>query len=170
MIEWRPIPSVRPYLFTFRINRCIARICSYLVLYRVLAVVLSFWRRDHNHMDSYQVISVAFYSGRENSDKFSSEALISAWGSFTCCKSKTRNPLPYFPSKGKDFYSLKEPSTPAGIEPANLESSGEYDNHGTTGVDDSYRVNTVDVPESPIPSGARDLWQQQRCESMHCHE
>ena len=29
----------------------------------------------------------------------------------------------------------KNPSTPAGFEPANLGSSGEYDNHGTTGVD-----------------------------------
>ena len=35
---------------------------------------------------------------------------------------------------------------------------------------DSYRVNTVDVPESPIASSARDLLQQQRCNSLHCHE
>ena len=39
-----------------------------------------------------QVISVAFYSEREKSDKFCSEDLISAWGSFTCRKSTTRDP------------------------------------------------------------------------------
>ena len=37
-----------------------------------------------------QVISVAFYSEHEKSDKFCSEALISAWGSFTCRKFTTR--------------------------------------------------------------------------------
>ena len=35
---------------------------------------------------------------------------------------------------------------------------------------DSYRVSKVDVPESPIASGARGLWQQQRCGSLHYHE
>ena len=34
----------------------------------------------------------------------------------------------------------------------------------------SYRVSTVDIPESPISSGARGPWQQQRCGSLHCHE
>ena len=33
------------------------------------------------------------------------------------------------------FKVWKHPSTPAEFEPANLESTGEYDNHGTTGVD-----------------------------------
>ena len=37
-----------------------------------------------------QIISVAFYSEREMS-KFCSETLISAWGSFTCLKSTTRD-------------------------------------------------------------------------------
>ena len=32
---------------------------------------------------------------------------------------------------------------------------------------DSYLVSTVDVPESPIPRSPR---QQQRCDSLHCHE
>ena len=45
----------------------------------------------------------------------------------------------YFLSEGshtQDFYALKKnPSTPARFEPANLGSSGEYDNHWTTGVD-----------------------------------
>ena len=31
----------------------------------------------------------------------------------------------------------KNPSTSTGIEPANLGSRGEYDNHWTTGVDSS---------------------------------
>ena len=34
----------------------------------------------------------------------------------------------------------------------------------------SYRVSTVDVPESRIASGARGPWQQQRCDSLHCYE
>ena len=48
---------------------------------------------------------------REKSDKFCSEALISTWGSFTCCKSTTRDPRLYFPSEGshsQDFYALKK--------------------------------------------------------------
>ena len=84
-----------------------------------------------------QVISVAFYNEHEKSDKFCWEALILAWDSFTCCKSTTRDPWLYFPSEGshtQDLYALKNPSTPAGFEPAHLRSSGEYDNHGTTGV------------------------------------
>ena len=58
-----------------------------------------------------QVISVAFYSEREKSDKFCSEALISVWGSFTCRKSTTRDPWLYSPSEGshtQDFYTLRE--------------------------------------------------------------
>ena len=35
---------------------------------------------------------------------------------------------------------------------------------------DSYRVSTVDVLESHIASSARGPWQQQRCDSLHCHE
>ena len=48
------------------------------------------------------------------------------------------DPWLYFLSEGshtQDFYALKNPATPAGIEPANLGSRGEYDNHWTTGVD-----------------------------------
>ena len=64
---------------------------------------------------------------REKSDKFCSEALISAWGSFTCRKSTTQDPRLCFPSEGshtQDFYALKK-----SIDPANLGSRGEYDNH-----------------------------------------
>ena len=58
-----------------------------------------------------QVISVTFYSEREKSDKFCSEARISAWGSFTCRKSTTRDPRLYLLSEGshtQDFYTLKK--------------------------------------------------------------
>ena len=55
-----------------------------------------------------------------------------------CRKSRTRDPRLYFPPEGshtEDFYALKNSIDPAGFEPAYLESSGEYDNHWTTGVD-----------------------------------
>ena len=58
-----------------------------------------------------EVISVAFYIEHEESDKFSSVALISAWGSFTCHKSMTWDPRLYFPFEGgdtQDFYALKK--------------------------------------------------------------
>ena len=51
----------------------------------------------------------------------------------------TWDPRLYFPSEGshtQDFYALeKKASTLAGIEPMNLGSRDEYDNHWTTGVD-----------------------------------
>ena len=55
-----------------------------------------------------QFISVAFYTEREKSDKFCSEALISAWGSFTCRKSTTRDTS--FPKEVilRIFYALKK--------------------------------------------------------------
>ena len=65
-----------------------------------------------------QVISVAFYSEREMSDKFCSEVLISAWGSFTCRKYTTRDPRLYFPSEGshtQDLYTLKKSIDPGRI-------------------------------------------------------
>ena len=83
-----------------------------------------------------QIISVVFYSEREISDKFCSESLISAWGSVAYLQHGTHG----FISLPKEvilriFTLWKNPSTPAGFEPANLGSSGVYDNHGTTGVD-----------------------------------
>ena len=82
------------------------------------------------------VISVAFFSERVKSDKFCSEALISAWGSFMCRKCTTRDPWLYFPCEGshtQDFYALKKnPSTPSGLYPR---TTRENDNHGITGVD-----------------------------------
>ena len=57
-----------------------------------------------------EVISIAFYNEREKSDKFCSEALISAC-SFMFRKSTTRDPRLCFTSEGshdQDFYALKE--------------------------------------------------------------
>ena len=76
-----------------------------------------------------QVIRVTFYSEREKPNKFCSEALILAWGSSSCNKSTSRDPCLYFLSVGshsQDFYALKNPSTPAGFEPVNVRSSGEW--------------------------------------------
>ena len=89
------------------------------------------------HFETTHVISVVSDIESEKVGKFCSEALISAWGSFTCRKSTTRDPRLYFPSERslvRIFTLWKNPSTPAGFEPANLCSNGEYDNHGTTGV------------------------------------
>ena len=77
-----------------------------------------------------QVISVAFHSERETSDKFCSAALISAWGSFTCCKSTTRNPRFYFPSEeshAPDFYALKQSISPgSGLNPRTSDPVASY--------------------------------------------
>ena len=66
-----------------------------------------------------QAICVAFYSEHEKSNKFCSEALISAWGSFTWRKSTTRDPQLCFTSPPKEvilriFTLGKNPSSPAG--------------------------------------------------------
>jgi hypothetical protein len=49
----------------------------------------------------------------------------------------------YFPSEGSatDFVALKNTSSSAGFEPANLGSSGKYDKHYTI-EKDSVVVNT----------------------------
>ena len=107
---------------------------SVLVFFGVLiAIVIGF-----TTLLTSQVISVAFYSEREKSHKFCSEALISAWGSFTYVN--LRRGTHGFTCLPKEiilriFTLWKNPSTPAGFEPTNLGSSGEYDNHGTTVVD-----------------------------------
>jgi hypothetical protein len=52
-------------------------------------------------------------------------------GSFTCRKSATCDPRPYFPSKGRrteDFSALKNPTVSAGFEPANLDTRGQHAN------------------------------------------
>ena len=113
-----------------------------LLYYHGHLLLLLFLRRSLTS----QVIIVAFYSDHEKSDKFCSEALISAWGSFTCHKSMTWDPRLYFPSKGshtQDFYAMKNPSTLARFEHSNLWSSGKYDNHGTTGVDKNLEFFSI---------------------------
>ena len=70
-----------------------------------------------------QVISVAFYSEREKSDKFCSETL----------RHGTHEVIL------RIFTLWKNPSIPVEFEPANLGSSGDYDNHGTTGVDEYFK-------------------------------
>ena len=65
-----------------------------------------------------QVIGVAFYSERKKCDKFCSKVLISAWGSFKCRKSTTRDKRLYFPfewSHIQDFYALKKSIDPGRV-------------------------------------------------------
>ena len=73
------------------------------------------------HYLTSQVISVAFYIEREKSNKFCPEALVSAWGSFTCRKSTTGDQRLYFPSEGshtQDFYAVKKINRPRpGLNP-----------------------------------------------------
>ena len=75
------------------------------------------------------------------SDKFCSEALILAVN--------LRHGTHGFTSLLKEvllrnFMLWKNPSTLAGLEPANLGSSGKYDNHETTGVDPALGQNNDD--------------------------
>ena len=63
----------------------------------VVPVVVVDW--GFTTLSTSQIISVAFCSELENSDKFYSEALISASDSFTCRKSTTRDPRLYFSSE-----------------------------------------------------------------------
>ena len=77
----------------------------------VVVVVLGF-----KMLLTSQVISVTFYSEHEKTDKFCSEALISACSSFICRKSTTGDPWLYFPSEGshiQDFYALKKSIDPS---------------------------------------------------------
>jgi hypothetical protein len=56
-------------------------------------------------------------------------------GFLMCHKSKTRDPLLYFPSEGRhaeDFYARKNPTASAGFEPAILGTRGQHANHQTT--------------------------------------
>ena len=79
---------------------------------------------------SSQVISVTFYSEHGKYNKFCSEALISAWGSFTCRESMTQDPWLYFPSKGshtEDFYSLKKSINPGNAPHSSDMSPCNYD-------------------------------------------
>ena len=62
----------------------------------------------------------------------------------------TQDQQHYFPSEAshtQEFYALKNPSALEGSEPANLGSSGKYDNHWTTGVNCSDGKETVGCGE-----------------------
>ena len=83
------------------------------------------------HFLTSQVISVALYIECEKSDEFCS-------GSFGLRFLRHRtNSFTSLPKEVilRIFKLWKNPSTLAGFEPENLESSSEYDNHRTTGVD-----------------------------------
>ena len=74
---------------------------------------------------------------REKSDKFCSEALISAWGSITCRKCTIPDQRLYFHSKGSHtqvFYALKKSIDPDRDRTREPGSRGKYDNHLITGV------------------------------------
>ena len=83
---------------------------------------------------TFQVISVAFNSEREKSDKFCWEAQF--WLEVLLRALNLRHGTHGFTSLPKEdilgiFTLWKNPSTPAGFEPANLGYSGKYDNHWT---------------------------------------
>ena len=63
-----------------------------------------------------------------------------------CCKSMTWDQLLYFPSEGshtQDFDVLKKSIDPGRVEPTNLRSSGEYDNHwGRLERDKNIHIST----------------------------
>ena len=61
MFGRRRTPSARPSLLIFRIERPIARISHLLCCTGSLAVVLSFWRRDRNLMDSWEDDDTSWY-------------------------------------------------------------------------------------------------------------
>ena len=95
-----------------------------------------------------QVISIAFQIEREKSDKFCSEALISVWGSFTCCKSTTRDQRLYFPSEGshtQDFYALKK-----SIDPGRDWTSVPVASITTGSPGSTRRINKME--QSALPS------------------
>ena len=90
-----------------------------------------------------QVISVFFYSEREKSDRFCSEDLIQACGSFMCHKPTTWDPQLYFPSEGshtQDFYTLKKSIDPGRV--LNLQTSDPVESMITTGPPGSATGNT----------------------------
>ena len=89
-----------------------SRLDNYLTRFRILnALCSSSAQAALRRSLTSQVISVAFYIDREKSDRFCSEALISASGSFSWRKSTTRDQRLNFPPEGsftQDFYALKK--------------------------------------------------------------
>ena len=109
-IYWKFYENIDLYLQTFSLKICIfmwnkiSYLSSWLLL--LLGFTTLFNILAHQHR---------FRHREWKSDKFCSEALISAWGSLTCRKSTTRDPRLYFPSEEvilRIFTLWKNPSTP----------------------------------------------------------
>ena len=123
----------------------------------VVVVVLGF-----TTLLTSQVICIAFYSEHKKSDKFCSEALISAWDSFTCHKSTIWDPWLYFPSEGthtQDFTLWKIPRSRPGLNPWTLDPVASMI---TTGPPGPTRRT---VPENNFPR--RLFWIKESNYSIH---
>ena len=89
------------------ITRIQWKLANWIRAYHKLFVVVGFYDTFKHLRSSASLPTLE----REKADKFCSDALISAWGSFTCRKSTTGDPRLYFPSEGshtQDFYALKK--------------------------------------------------------------
>ena len=167
-------PSVRPCLLMFRIDRSTARISSSLVLYRVpRSGSLILVKRPYVCIFGLKGASTSQVIGARNEmmmDDYDGQMI---YGDLVGLK------LPDIRLTGeeKPRKNLTQETCPDwGRTRARCETSA----HATTcstAVDwrdrnrmDSYRVITMDVPESPISSGARGPWLQQLCDFLHCHE
>ena len=109
---WHKADRLRHLGFVLNLRGAMGEILVKIHLFILLVVELCFYDALNS-----QAICVAFYSECEKSDKFRSEALISAWGSFTCVKSTTRNPRFTFLPKEvilRIFTLWKNPSIPGG--------------------------------------------------------
>ena len=92
------------------------------------------------------------------SEKFCSEALISASGSFTCQKSITRDPWLYFPSEGshtQNFYALKKIHRPRpGLNPRTLDPVASMVTMGPPGYNNSLINNICEAYHHVAPSSS----------------
>ena len=104
--NFSPQPDIT-VVFTF-----ILTICQYIFQHNNFSFLSNCCVLWHfKHLGS----SASLPTQHEKADKFCSEALILAWGCFTCRKSTTRDPQLYFPSEGshtQDFYTLKKSINP----------------------------------------------------------
>ena len=100
-----------------------------------------------------QAISVAFYIEREKSDKFCSEAVISAWGSFTCRKSTAQDQRLYFSLRRQSYSeflrSEKIDRPRPGLNPPTSDSLMSTYNYWTTGAQEWHTVSLVGDVTSP---------------------
>ena len=125
-MRWRPTIGPLRHRYQLKISNRISNPPSgylrkvyfhvlYYTIHVIVTVVVAVLVLGFTTLLTSQVISVAFCNEREKSDKYCSEALISALGSFPCRKSTTRDPRLYFPSEGShthDFYALKKSIDP----------------------------------------------------------